>query len=206
MVGTDLIMWKKRIRNTGSGADQAAEIPAGLWKVESAASRLGFKVRHLIISEVRGSFSEFEGTFTTIDGLIGSHVDATCKVASVDTGDRIRDVWIRSRDFLDVDQWPQMRLSGDLTGEDSGDGVLETKMTIRDVTLPVRFTVTVEDLRLRGKEPEADRTRMSLLAAATVSRGDFGLKFGQIMEKGGYIVDDKVALRLHVSAALQGDR
>src|SRR5689334_13538158 len=80
----------------------------GTWKIDPSHSEVGFSVRHLMVSKVRGRFTSFEGSFTTADDHLTSDLSATVDLASIETGDAGRDEHLRSADFLDVEQYPTL--------------------------------------------------------------------------------------------------
>ncbi|MCL4433677.1 MAG: YceI family protein [Actinobacteria bacterium] len=177
------------------------QFPAGTWAIDQSRSVIGFSVRHLLISTVRGHFDGFSGEIVTSGNPIGTSVEAYVEVATLQTGDSARDIFILSRELLDTERWPRMWMKGEVTGETSTRYILDTEMCIRDVVRPVQFEVAVDDLSIgkRCRNP-SNTGRVTLHARATVNRKDFNLKFSPVLESGGIIVADTVDLRLDISA------
>jgi polyisoprenoid-binding protein YceI len=179
----------------------ATEIPgyvAGTWTIDPVHSEVGFLVRHMMVSKVRGKFTSFEGSIVTGEHVTDSSVNATVDLSSIDTGNADRDNHIRSADFFDVDANKSMTFtSTSLTAD--GDGyALNGDLTLRGVTKPVSF-----DLEVNGFGPDAfGGTRSGFTATTTISRSDFGVDFNAVMETGGVVVGDKVTVQLEIEAVL----
>ncbi|MHB8262910.1 MAG: YceI family protein [Acidimicrobiales bacterium] len=177
------------------------QFPAGTWIVEQGRSSVEFSVKHLLISTVRGHFDDFSGKIITSGSPIGTSVDAYVDVATLRTGDSPRDIFVLSKELLDVEKWPRMWIRGEVTGETPSGYLLDAEMSIRDTVRPVQFDVILEDTFASEGEGGVSRIgRVMLHAQATVNRKDFGLQFSPILESGGVIVADNVGLRLDISA------
>jgi polyisoprenoid-binding protein YceI len=180
---------------------ETIQFPAGTWIIDQSRSTVAFSVRHLLISTVRGHFDVFSGMIITSGSPIGTSVEAYAEVATLQTGDSARDIFILSRELLDTERWPRMWMKGEVTGETSTRYILDTEMCIRDVVRPVQFDVALDDTSTRERYRDPSNIgRVTLHARATVNRKDFGLEFSPILESGGIIVADTVDLRLDVSA------
>lgn len=172
------------------------DLTPGTWTIDPAHSTVGFVVRHLMVSKVRGRFASFAGTITVPADPLRSSVDATVDVASVDTGDAKRDEHLRGADFFAVDEFPTMRLTSTGVSEDGGDLVLHADVTIRGVTRPVDLELEVEGV---GPDPWGG-TRAGFSAEGEINRRDFGLEWNVALETGGVVVGDKVKLVLDIEA------
>jgi polyisoprenoid-binding protein YceI len=167
------------------------------WNFDTSHSSIGFAVRHLMISKVRGTFSAWRGTFEYDEAdptrsKIEVHIDAR----SIDTKEEKRDGHLRSPDFLDVEQHPEIVFKSTLVAKD-GDGYAVTgDLTIHGVTRPVQLEV--ESLG-RGKDPWGNE-RVGFAATATINRRDFGLVWNQALETGGVLVGEKVEISLDIQA------
>jgi polyisoprenoid-binding protein YceI len=174
-------------------------IPAGTWVIDPAHSTIGFTVRHMMVSKVRGTFADFTADIVTGDDPLQSSVSATVQMASIDTGDDGRDQHLRTNDFFDVENHPTMTFRSTKVEPAHGDHRLHGDLTIRGVTRPVVF-----DLELGGvaKDPWGN-TRTGFTATGSINRKDFGINFNAPLETGGVIVGDKVTIELDIEATLQ---
>jgi polyisoprenoid-binding protein YceI len=171
----------------------------GTWAIDALHSEVGFSVRHMMISKVRGKFTKFSGELVTADDLLGSSVTAEIDLASIDTGSEQRDGHLRSPDFFDAENHPLMTYrSTGLRASDDG-YVLDGELTIKGVTKNVPLT-----LELNGFGPDPyGGTRAGFTATGEINRQDFGVNWSAAMETGGVVVADKVAIHLEIEAVLQ---
>lgn len=180
---------------------ESATIPGyvtGTWTIDPVHSEVGFAVRHMMVSKVRGKFTSFGGTITTGADPTRSTVTATVDLTSIDTGNEDRDNHIRSADFFDVDTNKQMTFTSTAVTEHGGDYKLVGDLTLKGVTKPVTF-----DLELGGFGPDAyGGTRAGFTATTTINRKDFGVDFNAALETGGVVVADKVTVQLEIEAVL----
>ncbi|MGO3885859.1 MAG: YceI family protein [Mycetocola sp.] len=179
----------------------AAQIPgyqAGTWTLDTVHSTVTFSIRHLMVSKVRGSFSEFEGTITTGEELSDAGVTASVQVASISTGEPNRDGHLRTGDFFDAETYPTIdfRSTGVRTHKD--DVLVDGELTLRGVTKPVTFTVEVGGF---AKDFDGN-DKAGVTASTVIKRGDFGLSYNAALESGGVLLGDDVTITLD----LQGQR
>jgi polyisoprenoid-binding protein YceI len=155
-------------------------IPAGTWAIDTAHSTIGFTVRHMMVSKVRGTFKDFTADLVTGENPLDSTVSATVQMASIDTGDDGRDQHLRTNDFFDAENHPTM--------------------TFRST----RLEGTGSEYQLGGvaKDPWGN-TRTGFTATGSINRKDFGVNFNAPLETGGVIVGDKVTIELDIEATLQ---
>jgi len=181
---------------------QTTSIPgyvAGTWAIDPVHSEVGFTVRHMMVSKVRGKFTEFSGQFVTGADPLDSTVTATVQLASIDTGNADRDNHIRSADFFEVDAHPVMTFRS--TGvRANGDGyALDGELTLKGVTRPVTL-----DIELGGFGPDPfGGVRAGFTAVGEIKRSDFGVDFNAVLETGGVVVGDKITLLLEIEGVLQ---
>ena len=181
---------------------EAGAIPgyvAGTWEIDPVHSEVGFIARHMMVSKVRGRFTQFSGEFVTADNPLQSSVTATIDLTSIQTGNEQRDQHIRSADFFEVDKYKTMTYRS--TGlRAAGDHyVLDGELTLKDVTKEVPLT-----LELNGFGPDPfGGTRAGFTATGEINRRDFGVNFSAPMETGGVVVSDKIALQLEIEAVLK---
>ena len=177
------------------------EIPAGTWTIDASHSEVGFSVRHLAVSKVKGHFETFDGTLTIADDPTQSSVDATIDLSSINTRDAGRDEHLRSGDFFNVEASPKMTFRSTSVTPDGGDYKLAGELTIRDVTKPVDLK-----LEFNGVNPDPwGGTRSGFSATGEINRKDFGIDFNIPLDGGGFVIGDKIKLFLEVEAVLQAD-
>jgi len=173
---------------------------AGTWTIDPEHSEIGFSVRHLMVSKVRGKFTRFSGEIETGKQPGDSRVTATIELDSVDTGAPDRDEHLRSADFFEVAAHPTMTYrSTGVRIERDGNYVLEGDLTLKGVTLPVSLRLEVGGF---GPDPHGG-IRAGFTASGEIRRSDFGVAFNPVMETGGALVGDKVQLNIEIEAILQ---
>lgn len=178
-------------------ATAATSAPTTTWNIDPAHSAAEFKVKHMMISNVKGSFSGLSGVLTehTVDSTLSS-IEASIPAATVSTGDPQRDGHLKSADFFDAETHPALNFKstkvvrkGEAEYEVTGD------LTIHGVTKPVTFAV--EGPSAPGKDPWGN-TRIGLSATAKINRKDFGLAWNAALETGGFLVGEDVQIALEV--------
>ncbi|MGE5102341.1 MAG: YceI family protein [Deltaproteobacteria bacterium] len=171
------------------------------WAIDPAHAELGFAVRHLMLSTVRGRFGAVSGTITVDENDPRSaKVDVTVDVASIDTRQEMRDNHLRSADFFDAANHPTMhfvskRIDGDVTKTFKVIGDLTIRGTTREIALDVTFEG-------RAKDPWGN-DRAGFSASGKLNRHDFGLNWNQALEAGGVTVGAEVKLTLDVEIVRQ---
>ena len=182
----------------------ATEIPgyvAGTWAIDPIHSEVGFSVRHMMVSKVRGKFEKVEGTFVTGPTPLESSVNATIDAASITTSQGDRDNHVRSEDFLHVEKHPHITFQSTGVRQDGGDYLLEGNLTIRDVTRPVTLT-----LEINGFGPDAyGGTRAGFSATGEINRHDFGVSYNGPIPGGGVAVSEKVTINIEAEGVLSKD-
>jgi len=172
---------------------------AGAWTIDPVHSEVGFWVRHMMVSKVRGKFGKFSGELVTTDDLGGSAVKAEIDLSSIDTGNEQRDGHLRSMDFFDVENHPLMTYQSTGLRQDGDDYVLDGELTLKGVTRSVPLALTVN-----GFGPDAyGGTRAGFTATGEINRQDFGVTWNAALEAGGVAVSDKVNIQLEIEAVLQ---
>jgi polyisoprenoid-binding protein YceI len=171
---------------------------AGKWTIDPVHSEVGFSVRHMMVSKVRGRFTEFSGEIVTGETGAESSVTAEITMSSIVTGSEQRDQHIRSADFFEVEKHPTMTYRSTGVRAHGDDYVLEGELTLKGVTKSVPLK-----LELNGFGPDAfGGTRAGFTATAEINRRDFGVNFTATMETGGAVVSDKVTVQLEIEAVL----
>jgi polyisoprenoid-binding protein YceI len=172
---------------------------AGTWTIDPVHSEVGFAVRHMMVSKVRGKFTTFSGEIVTGDNPAASSVTAEIGLASIDTGNEQRDAHIKSADFFEVENYPTMTYkSTGVRAGGGGDFTLDGDLTLKGVTKKVPLR-----LELNGFGPDAyGGTRAGFTATTEINRRDFGVNFNAALQNGGVVVSDKVTIHLEIEAVL----
>ncbi len=181
---------------------EATTIPgyvAGTWDIDPVHSEVGFSVRHMMVSKVRGKFDKFSGQLVTAPDPLQSSVTAEIDLSSINTGQEQRDAHIRSADFFEVEKYPTMTYRSTGLHAEGDHYVLDGELTLKDVTKQVPLT-----LELNGFGPDPfGGTRAGFTATGEINRRDFHVDFNAAMETGGVVVGDKVTLHLEIEAVLR---
>lgn len=179
---------------------ETAILSAGEWSVDQSHTRVGFAVKHLMISTVKGRFRDVTGT-VHLDPAIGApEIAATLKVASITTGDEKRDEHLRSADFFMADQHPVIEFRGGrIEGSIDSRFKLHGHLTIRGTTRPVTLDVTTEG---QATDPWGNQ-RLGFTATTRISRKDFGLEWNVALETGGVLVGDEVRITIETELVRQ---
>ena len=171
--------------------------PTGTWTVDAAHSKVGFAVKHLGIATVRGEFTEFEGAFEIGEDLESSRAYGKVKTASVTTNEAARDEHLRTADFFNAEVNPEITFeSTKIEQLDDQELRVTGKLTINGITREETFHA-----ELQGTETDPwGNERIGLEVSGQISRGDYGMKFNQVLGSGNSLVGDKVKIAIDVSA------
>jgi polyisoprenoid-binding protein YceI len=167
------------------------------WKLDPAHSAAEFKVKHMMISNVKGSITGLTGALTehTVDSTLSS-VEASVDLSTLSTGDAQRDGHLKSADFFEVEKYPTMNFkSTKVVPKGEGEYAVAGDLTIHGITKPVTFAV--EGPSAPGKDPWGN-TRIGLSATTKINRKDFGLNWNAALETGGILVGEDVQITLDV--------
>jgi len=165
------------------------------WNIDPAHSVAEFKVKHMMISNVKGRFAVLNGVLNLDqDDVTNSSVEASLDATSVNTHEAQRDSHLKSADFFDVERFPTLSFKSTRV-KSAGDGELAVTgdLTIHGVTRSVTFNV--EGPSAQHKDPWGN-TRIGLSATAKIHRKDFGLTWNAALETGGILVGDEVTITL----------
>jgi polyisoprenoid-binding protein YceI len=175
------------------------QIPAGTWTIDPSHSEVGFSVRHLMVAKVRGTFESFSGSVTIAEDPLGSKVEATIDLASINTRDPQRDGHLRSPDFFETDRFPTMTFTSTSVTPDGNDYRVVGDLTLKGTTRPVELA-----LEFNGIHPDPwGGTRAGFSAEAEISRKEFGVDFEVPMDGPGVVVGDKIKVLLEIETVLQ---
>ncbi|PIC67534.1 hypothetical protein CSV71_11380 [Sporosarcina sp. P21c] len=168
-----------------------------IWNVDTAHSTVEFSVRHMMISNVKGTFNEFQATIEADpQDLTDASIDFTIDANSIDTRKPDRDNHLRSADFFDVENFPNLSFkataiekTSDNTYDITGD------FTIKDTTKPVTFQVTFEGI---AKDPMSGDEAAGFTGHTKINRKEFGLTWNAALETGGVVVSDEVKINIEI--------
>jgi len=171
------------------------------WAIDPGHTVAEFGVKHLMVSTVKGRFTEVSGAIELDEGDISrSRVDVAINVASINTHDEKRDAHLRSDDFFAAEQYPQITFASTKVEPNGKDRLNVTgDLTIRGVTLPVTLDV---DVNGRATSPWGSEV-IAYSAETTINRKDFGLTWNIALEAGGVTVGDKVKISIEAEAIKQ---
>lgn len=166
------------------------------WSIDASHSEVGFSVKHLMISTVRGRFAGVQGTVTFAEGdFSNASATVTIDAASIDTREEKRDAHLRSADFFDVERFPTLTFTSRRVAGVAGDTFqLVGDLTIRDVTKEVTLDVEFEGAQ---KDPWGN-LKSGFTATTKINRKDFGLTWNAALETGGVLVGEDVKISLDV--------
>jgi polyisoprenoid-binding protein YceI len=184
---------------TSTATTQIPGYVVGTWDIDASHSTVGFVVRHMMVSKVRGFFRDFSGEIVTAEDPTQSTVTATIDLGSIDTRQEQRDAHIRSADFFDVDNHPAMTFRSTGVRADGADWIVDGELTLKGNTKPVSLA-----LELNGFGPDAyGGTRAGFSARTEISRSAFGVDIQMPMDGGGVVVADKIVVELEIQGVLR---
>ncbi len=168
-----------------------------IWNIDPAHSVAEFKVKHMMIANVKGHFSKITGVLTRDESNVAnSSVEVSIDAASIETRDAERDAHLKSADFFHVEKHPFLTFkSGEIKKVHDGELSVEGDLTIHGVARKVTFDV--EGPTLPAKDPWGN-TRIAVSASTKINRKDFGLSWNAVLEAGGILVGDEVTISLDV--------
>ena len=172
------------------------DLTSGTWTIEPVHSEVGFTVRHLGLSKVRGRFDSFSGTLTIADDPTESSIEATIDLASVNTHNPDRDGHLRSTDFFALEAHPTMTFQSTAVTEDS----LTGDLTLNGITKAISMDLEFYGVTVDGFET----TRAGFSAQGTIKRSDYGIDFNAPLGMDGMLISDKVSIELEIQAVPAG--
>ena len=179
-------------------ATGTTQLGAGTWAIDPVHSSIGFSVRHLMVSKVRGNFENFSGAIVVGDDGSAS-VTAEIAVDSINTHNDQRDAHIKSADFFDVDNFPTATFTSTGVRANGDSYVLEGDFTLKGITKPISL-----DLEFNGVNPGMGHGEVAGFEASVVlNRKDFGIDIDMPLETGGAVVGDKITITLEIEALKQ---
>ena len=175
-----------------------AQLSVGVWAIDPVHSSIGFSVRHLMVSKVRGDFEKFSGAIAVNEDGTPS-VTAEIAVDSINTRNEQRDAHIKSADFFDAENYPVAAFRSTAVRSHDGHHVLDGEFTLKGVTKPISL-----QLEFNGVNPGMGQGEVAGFEASVVlNRKDFGIDIDLPLETGGTVVGDKVTITLEIEALKQ---
>jgi polyisoprenoid-binding protein YceI len=170
------------------------------YEIDAVHSNVGFTVRHMLVAKVSGKFKEFSGTIIYDEkDITKSSVNVTIKTASIDTDNERRDGHLRSADFFDVENHPEITFASKKI-EKRGDGYVAIgDLTIRGATKQIELPFQILGILKEAK----GNSRIGIEAGATLNRFDYGVKWDRKLDTGGLVVGENVEINLTVEAVFQ---
>ena len=185
--------------NLATAQGVAGLVPAGVWQVDGAHSSIEFGIKHLLITTVKGTFDNFEGTIEVAeDGT--AQTTGVIRAESIDTNEPQRDEHLRSTDFFDAAGFPEIRFVSTGIGGVEGDTFrVAGDLTIRGTTRPIELEATFEGT---ARDPWGN-DRIGLSVRGRLDPNDYGVDWNQELESGGNLVGDRVDFVANISAVRQ---
>jgi polyisoprenoid-binding protein YceI len=183
---------------TGLALGPALRALTGQWTIDRPHSRVGFSVRHAMVTTVRGAFADYDSALY-FDGVqpSNSRAEIVIRIDSVDTGVEQRDAHLIGTDFFDARRYPEMAFRSTSTVYEGGESFRMTgDLTIRDVTRPVELQLDY----LGSVVDPFGFERVGFDGTTTIDRTEWGLVYNQRLEQGGAMVSEKVRLQFDISA------
>ena len=173
------------------------------WGIDSVHSEIAFKVKHLMITNVKGVFREFDASiYTTNEDFMTAEIDFWLNPASVDTGDEKRDAHLKSPDFFDVENHKQITFTGNTYEKVDNDGSYELygDLTVKGITKRIKLDVEFGGVM---KDPWGNE-KAGFTLNGKINRKDWGLNWNAALEAGGVLVSDEVRISCEIQLVKQG--
>lgn len=172
-------------------------LTAGTYTIDPTHTEISFSVRHLAISKVRGHFQTFAGTVEVAEHIEDSTASATIDVASIDTNQAQRDEHLRTSDFFNVEEFPEMTFKSTSVAVDGGDLTINGDLTLRGVTKPVALDAEFGGATVDGY----GNTKVGFEATTKINRQDFGVTWNAATEAGGLTLGDVITITIDAQLA-----
>jgi polyisoprenoid-binding protein YceI len=169
------------------------------WTIDTIHSHVGFVIKHMMVSKVRGLFATFSGEITTAPDLRDSNVSVTIDATSIDTANQGRDDHIRSADFFEVVNHPAITFVSTGVRDEGGELFVDGNLTIRGTTRAVTLALETPEF---GPNPQGG-TKAGFSATTEINRSDFGVSYNGPIPGGGVALGEKVQIILEIEADLR---
>jgi polyisoprenoid-binding protein YceI len=181
-----------------SEATGTRQLATGTWAIDPVHSSIGFSVRHLMVSKVRGTFQDFSGAIVVAEDGTPS-VRAEIAVGSINTNNEQRDAHVKAADVFDAEKYPTATFRSTNERPNGDKYVLDGELTLKGVTKPV-----ILDLEFNGVNPGMGHGEVAGFEASVVlNRKDFGIDIDMPLETGGTVIGEKVTIALEIEALKQ---
>lgn len=165
------------------------------WAIDPTHSEIGFKVKHMMFTNVSGTFAAYDATITTEDdNFENANFEFSANIDSISTNNLDRDNHLKSGDFFDADNFPKLTFKASSFTKDGDDYEITGDLSIKEVTKPVKFPVEFSGLM---KDPWGN-TKAGLNIYAKINRKDWGLNWNSALETGGVLVGEEVKLNIEL--------
>lgn len=171
---------------------------AGTWTIDPVHTHVGFVIKHMMVSKVRGNFDTFAGQILTAANPSESTVSVTIEATSINTGNTMRDDHIRSADFFDAENHPTITFTSTGIRQEGGDFYVDGDLTIRGVTKAVSLKTETPEFA----QNSAETFKAGFSASTDIDRTDFGVNYNGPIPGGGLALGEKVQIVLEVEADL----
>ncbi|AKK02859.1 YceI family protein [Corynebacterium epidermidicanis] len=173
----------------------------GSYVLDPAHTNIGFWVRHAMVTKVRGEFTEFDSALdVNLDDQSQTKVTATIRIDSLNTNNSDRDAHVKSGDFFDVAQFPEMSFTSTAVNIEGNEGTVTGDLTIKGVTKPVTLAVELTGVA----EDPYGQVRLGFEATTKINRKDFGIDFNAPLSTGGVLLSEDINIEIGGSAIRQG--
>lgn len=181
---------------------EAPRIPAGTWDIDPGHTEVSFQGRHLMVSTVRGRFTDVHGTLTVEDHTERSSAEATINMGSVDSNNRTRDEHLRSPELFDVEQFPVATFTSTGVEWSGKGGIVHGVLVLHGESRPIEL-----DMHFGGvaDDPWGGR-RAAFTACCQLNRDDFGITWNMPLAAGGVLVSKSIDIDISVEFVLRGDQ
>lgn len=171
------------------------------WAVDATHSSIDFSIRHMMVSNVKGTFHAFSAEINAdTEDLTTADIQFTIDLASIDTRNTDRDNHLRTSDFFDIEQFPQLTfVATNIVNTGGQDYDVTGDLTLHGVTRSEKFAVTYEG---SGKDPWGN-LKVGFSGKGSINRSDYGLTYNAVLETGGIMVGDQVKISLEIQASEQ---
>lgn len=170
------------------------------WSLDPTHSELGFKIKHLMISNVSGVFSKFDvQSETTAEDFSDAKVEATVDVASINTNNAQRDEHLRNADFFETEKHPNLIFKSTRVEKDDDEYTLYGNLTIKETTQPVKLKVDFNGI---AKDPWGN-VKAGFTISGKINRKDFGITYNAVMETGGVMLGEEVKIQGEIQLVKQ---
>ncbi len=164
---------------------------AETYQIDPSHSHIGFSIRHMVISKVKGQFGKVDASLEHVEGTV-TKARAVIETASIDTANENRDEHLRNEDFFDAAQYPQITFEATRIAKQDGQWIAHGKFTMHGVTKEIALPFKVNG---PVKDPWGN-TRLGIEARTTINRQDYGLSWSKTLETGGLVVGNEVELEI----------